>query len=430
MKIQFINHSCFIVEKSDTKIICDPWIEDRVFDNGWDLIVKTPFQYEDFKDITHIWFSHEHPDHFFPPNIKKIPEHYRNKITVLFQYTKDKRVVNFCKKAGFKEIVELRANIWTSIGEDLKVMCENYTEGDSWLALQSNELTILNTNDCEVNNNKDVKNILHKIGGKVDVLLAQFSYACWAGNVEQTLLRKSIAKQKLDIFLLQIKEFKPKAAIPIASYVWFCHQENFYLNDLVNKPQQVLDIAMELNFTQTIILFPGEKYRLGETHDNPNSVKLWNQAYLKILSIDENQLEKSKTITQKQLLTDGGVFVSNLKSDFGWLTKFLKSTCVYIIDLNEAYKLSISNGLSLINKNKEDCDVSLSSESFYFCLKFPYGNDTLGVNGRYQRPPNGIYSKYYNFFRFNQLKSRGIKVNAIYLLKTLFRKIFGIASKA
>ena len=73
MKIQFVNHSSFIVEHEGVRIISDPWLEGRVFNNGWDLISKSKFMYDDFKEIQYIWFSHEHPDHFFPPNLKLIP---------------------------------------------------------------------------------------------------------------------------------------------------------------------------------------------------------------------------------------------------------------------------------------------------------------------------------------------------------------------
>ena len=89
MKIRFVNHSGFIVEHAGKKVICDPWLEGTVFNNGWKLISPTLLKYEEFANIDYIWFSHEHPDHFYPPNLKKIaPEHKKN-ITILFQETID-----------------------------------------------------------------------------------------------------------------------------------------------------------------------------------------------------------------------------------------------------------------------------------------------------------------------------------------------------
>lgn len=65
MRIKFVNHASVIFSYDDIHLISDPWIEGSVFHESWSLISKTKFRYEDFQDITHIWFSHEHPDHFF-----------------------------------------------------------------------------------------------------------------------------------------------------------------------------------------------------------------------------------------------------------------------------------------------------------------------------------------------------------------------------
>lgn len=423
MEVKLINHSCVLVKKDDVRIICDPWLEGKVFDNGWDLIVPSAIEYDDFKDITHIWFSHEHPDHFFPPNIKKIAPEHRAKISVLFQKTIDQRVVNYCNKMGFKEVIEMAPERWYPLSKDLNAMCENYTEGDSWLALQSSERTILNTNDCEVDNSNDAKAILKKIGGKVDILLAQFSYACWAGNKEQTDFRRSIAKTKLDIFLHQINQFQPKFSIPIASYVWFCHQDNYYLNDLINKPDLVESRINEETKTTPVVLYPGESFSYGAEHNNANSISQWLLAYAKIANTPFENLEKSNSTKIEDLKIEAKKFTKALKNDFGLVSKILKPTNIYLSDYDRSYKLSLSNGLESNDVPKNECDIILSSESLFFCMKFPWGNDTLGVNGKFIKPVKGNYNRFYNFFRFNQLKSRGIDVNLGYLTKVFLRKL-------
>ena len=102
IKIEWVNHASYIFQYKNSRIIADPWLFGSSFNDGWDLLVETQFKVESFKDITHIWFSHEHPDHFAPQVLGKIDEEIRKKITVLFQETTDKRVVNFCKKLSFK----------------------------------------------------------------------------------------------------------------------------------------------------------------------------------------------------------------------------------------------------------------------------------------------------------------------------------------
>ena len=96
--------------QGECAVIMDPWLEGSVFDESWSLLAPSIFTNRDFETITHIWFSHEHPDHFFPPNLLRIPAEIRARIHVIFQPTIDRRVVDFCRKVGFASVAELPAN--------------------------------------------------------------------------------------------------------------------------------------------------------------------------------------------------------------------------------------------------------------------------------------------------------------------------------
>ena len=104
-------------------------------------------------------------------------------------------------------------------------------------------------------------------------------------------------------------------------------------------------------------------------------------------------------------------------------SRLLKPCTIWLSDKGKAYQLSLEKGLNPIELNESQCDASLSSESLLFNFKFPWGNDTLGINGRYQRPSGGNYSRFYNFFRYNQLKSRGIKIGLGYFSGMAMRKV-------
>ena len=182
MELEFVNHASVILRHKNVNLIMDPWFEGIVFDNGWSLLSESKFKIEDFNRITHIWFSHEHPDHFFPPLLNKIPKEFKEKITVLFHKTNDKKVVNYCIKQGFKEVVELNPDEQYVIQDDLKIISNEFTDGDSWAYFSTDDLGILNVNDCIITNKSEAEIIKSKIG-KVDVLLTQFSYANKIGNI-------------------------------------------------------------------------------------------------------------------------------------------------------------------------------------------------------------------------------------------------------
>ena len=421
MKLQFINHSSFSVQHDGIYLVIDPWIEGRVFNNGWDLITPSPFKYEEFEKVTHIWFSHEHPDHFFPPNLNKIPETFRKKITVLFQETKDKRVVNYCRKIGFQEVIEMHPDTFIDLSPDLKVLCEHYQEGDSWILIKSKAFSIFNTNDCGIRDKFEADKIKQKVGN-IDLLLTQFSYAYWAGNRNQQALRRKIADEKLEGLKFQVDVFKPEAVIPIASFVWFCHEENYYLNDEINTPQKVFNFIKNNTAATPVILYPGEEYWKGKSHDSIESIKHYESDYLKIQQT--NDLVKTIPVEESELVNQANSFVGKLRQNFGIWSRLLKPAKIFVTDYQKAFILDLNNGMTTASDISEiQCDASLSSESLAFNFKFPWGNDTLGINGRYQRPEEGNYSRFYNFFRYDQLASRGIKIGLGYLIRMLARRL-------
>ena len=67
MQVTLINHACVKIALGDAVILCDPWLSGPAFNNGWDLLIKTPMGIDGvMAGVTHIWVSHEHPDHFVP----------------------------------------------------------------------------------------------------------------------------------------------------------------------------------------------------------------------------------------------------------------------------------------------------------------------------------------------------------------------------
>jgi UDP-MurNAc hydroxylase len=422
MTIRFVNHSSFIIEHNGVSIISDPWLEGKVFNNGWDLISPTRLKYEDFATINYIWFSHEHPDHFYPPNLKKIAPEYKSKIKILFQSTIDKRVSNYCLKSGFKEVIEMHDGEWLEIGKDFKVLCEYYGEGDSWICYKVGGLTILNTNDCGIRQPNKAKHIKERVG-EVDILLTQFSYAYWAGNVDEVAYRRKIADEKLEWMKFQCDVFKPKVTIPIASYIYFCHEENFYLNDSVNTAEKTFNFLKKNTSTTPVVLYNGDEYSFNQDWNSANSISKYKADFDKI-KLDKDSLIKNNKVPLEDIYNQSKLFIKNLKSGNNFLVKvILRDTYIALHDYNKTYKLSLKEGLVETDKSINECDVVMSSESLLFCLKYPYGLDTTQINGRLQKPKQGNYSRFYNFFRIDQQKSRGQDITYSYLFFAGIRKI-------
>ena len=82
-EIEFVNHASYIVQHEDVRILVDPWLTGYAFNLGWALQLPTPEKYlriDIQNNITHIIFTHEHPDHFNPVWLSTIPEEKRREI--------------------------------------------------------------------------------------------------------------------------------------------------------------------------------------------------------------------------------------------------------------------------------------------------------------------------------------------------------------
>ena len=65
-KIKFINHASVLISFGDISLLSDPWYCGKVFHNGWSLLheIEEDKIIDLLKKTTHIYISHEHPDHF------------------------------------------------------------------------------------------------------------------------------------------------------------------------------------------------------------------------------------------------------------------------------------------------------------------------------------------------------------------------------
>lgn len=65
LKFTFIGNACGIFTgKNGTRILCDPWIKDGVFEGSWCHYPPLKTKPADVLDVEALYVSHLHPDHF------------------------------------------------------------------------------------------------------------------------------------------------------------------------------------------------------------------------------------------------------------------------------------------------------------------------------------------------------------------------------
>ncbi len=232
MKFEFIGNACGIFHGSKgTKILCDPWIVNGVFEGSWFHYPPLKTKVRDLQGVDAIYVSHIHPDHF--------DERY-------FDFSKDMKIIlldegpNFLKRKllsmGFKNLLEIK-NDETKIFNEFKLSIYKpfashiYEESfignliDSAIVFQDNNLTAINFNDNTPNS--EACNFLKTKFDKIDLALMNYNAAgpypsCFnnLNDDQKKTEHRKILNRNFDHVHKMLKILKPKYILPFAgSYV-------------------------------------------------------------------------------------------------------------------------------------------------------------------------------------------------------------------
>ncbi len=439
MKLTFVNHACCKIVAGRTGLLCDPWIDGPAFNYGWDLLVPTPLSIDEILDgVYFIWISHEHPDHFAPSFLERAAQTHRDRITILFQKTRDQRVANYCRKLGFR-VQELADRVPTNLSADLRVTCGNFDFYDSWLHVSDGRQSVLNLNDCILRSAEDLQSVAEAVG-QPTLLLTQFSYAAWKGGKANRDFRDEAARQKLMTLAAQVTVLKPAYTLPFASMVYFSNVENFYLNDAVNTPRRAAETLAAAG-TMPVVMYPGDTWDIGTLVDNAASLARYDLLYgtMDVLprrdagtSVDLAQLIAAFAQYHQRVFSRNARSLVWLLSQFPFLGAF-QPLVIRLDDIDTLISLSLLDGLEIMPVNAPAPDVTMHSSSLLFILQNDFGYDTLTVNGRFEATPTG-FSKMTRSLAIGSLNAMGLSISPRLIFEwrlvlILLRRLKGVMNR-
>jgi UDP-MurNAc hydroxylase len=393
--IEFVNHACVIVDTGSARILCDPWLTGSVFDNGWNLIVETGQKLADL-DFTHIWFSHEHPDHFSPPTLKGLPEERRRRTPVLYQQTRDQKVRRFCEALGFPTI-ELAPFVPQALDERVTVICDVVAGYDSWLHVRWPGGSVLNVNDCRLADPAVLRRIKAETG-EVDLLMTQFCYANWVGNPGDRDGPRRAAEKTFRQIAAQCAVLRPRHVLPFASFIWFSHKENHFWNEGAVRVHDVVP-ALRSFGAEPVVLFPGDRWPIGAPVDNAPALARWKGAYD---AVNARHLHDGQPVALADLERAFQGLQQRLRQRNDWnAVRELKragdlpATPIHLTDQGRSVALDIVDGLEPADATPADCDIRLSSAALAYVLSNDWGRGTITINGRFE----ANYDTLWRFFR-------------------------------
>jgi hypothetical protein len=412
--LTFVNHACFTVENDSALLLVDPWLEGPAFNNGWSLLDQSTSSEALIARLNksglpvYIWFSHEHPDHFSIPFLKKFKEQFRGMATFLFQHTLDKRVVGFLKRSGF-EVAECADGVPIALGREMRITVVPYSDGDSWCLIESGDRTILNLNDCALTTAEHceaVKARLARTAPRIDFMFTQFGYANWVGNPGELTQHKAAAHEKINRIALQIAHLKPRIVVPFASFVYFSNPENAYLNEGQNTPEAIVRApqlarhAHAIRFLQsgsTVDLDNDTAASLTATHERALAhwMELLGQDFKLLAAQPQAPLSEVKSAFLK--------YRANVIESLHGLPRLLELArrltplAIHLTDLGQTVEISYRRGWKVLDRGAP-WQVAMSSNNAVFLFKNEYGFDTTQVNGRFrlaQEDAAGAFSRFF-----------------------------------
>ncbi|MES2900893.1 MAG: MBL fold metallo-hydrolase [Pseudomonadota bacterium] len=425
--LTFVNHACFHVRNENTLLLVDPWVEGPVFNNGWSLLDSSTSNAALARELgahklrTVIWYSHEHPDHFSIGFIRALKQETLGKVTILFQQTKDKRVVTFLRRNGF-EVIECEPGVSVQLDEEMRITVFPYADGDSYCLINSGARSILNMNDCALTDADMVRTVKANIAplcSKVDVLMTQFGYANWVGNPFEPELRRRAAAEKRHRIRLQMEILRPAVTVPFASFVVFSSEENSYLNDYQNSAYTIRQWSSLSPVTESVrFMKPGDSIDL-ERDNAASMVKMSYAAveHWKALGETTRALLPAEAIASAADIQ--AAFAKHRKAvaaNLPWLpyllekTGMIKPLLMYIPDLHLIARFSYVSGYSELELGVP-YDISMTSSSAAFLFNNEYGFNTTHVNGRFRTTSAGALLRFGRFFMPQNLGRQGYGVS-------------------
>ena len=285
--IKVLGESCFLFSNKKTKIITDPWFGESIYGGSWTQFPSPQISLSDISNITHIFISHVHADHFSYKSIKKIL-HYNPqvKIIILKRNSKNciltkKLIANFGVSIidrlliydGYKKYKTGAFNTWCIPPEDVNSLNKLI---DSSFLIETPKGLVFFANDNEPTKpHAEFINNLEK-----NCLLALIPFSGGSGypssyknisNTDKLKIAKSIREsyEKKAINFLNFTNFE--YFMPIAgNHVITSKTYDWHLTTafLLNPYKTIKNSKKSLKKSKGIYFEPGNEIALNEIYNN------------------------------------------------------------------------------------------------------------------------------------------------------------------
>jgi UDP-MurNAc hydroxylase len=362
-------------------VLADPWLRGDAFNDGWRLHPAAVLGEDALARVTHVWFSHEHPDHLSIPTLRSIPEERRAGITALYQRHWSPEVVTFLRGLGFASVVELSHGDPVVLGDEVEVTLFQVGHEDSALLVRTPSFTALDLNDC-----KPTAAALGRLAqqvGRVDLLLDQFSIAGWPGNPDDTERLAAAGRRTLDQLREHVDRLQPHWVLPYASFVRFSHEENAFMNRAVNGIDEVVRVVGR---ERLVVMYPGDEWDTAGGAPFAGTDDAVARYRKDQAAIAELPVTTSAPRTFDEIVAAARDRLADLHRAYhAVLLRRVRPVVFHVTDLGRSLLFDPGAGLAYeVAPGAGECVVEVGSQAAWYTFAHRWGLTTLLISGRFR----------------------------------------------
>ncbi len=268
VRFELISHASLLFEFGGYKVLTDPWLNGSCYYRSWWHCPAPSRTIESLENVDAIIISHEHPDHFHAPSLKKFPKN----IPVWIPKTLFSGFYDRLKALGFTDIREARHGKKYELPGGVSLTNYSCRADDSVFVFDFGGKSWIHFNDC-LAGGKLLQRIM-RVHPRVHTMFKIYADAeaypfCYESE-DPAQLQNWSRQDIVDSFLDVTAKLKPEYAVPYAGFVRTFHRESSFVNEHLTPAYQVFERAVERNLPfRPEILQPGDRWENGKWSKRP-----------------------------------------------------------------------------------------------------------------------------------------------------------------
>ncbi len=377
VSVQMVGHAALLIEYGGTGLLCDPWLAGRVFNDSWALTTPSLPLEAVIDRTTHLWISHEHPDHLHWPSLRRIAAAGGHRIALAFQRHWTTDVAAHLGTLGFGPVRELHPFRWTRLGPGFEVASIPAGRIDCGLAIRAGGALILDLNDCKLG--PRYSKALARRFPQPDLLCCQYSPASWQPRAAD---RSQAGDKLLKRAAGYGAAFRSRALLLFASHAYFCHRENRWMNDHIACPVAAVERVSALSGCPTGMLYPGERWTSATGfRDARDSARRYRADLDRAMArppVDTPLVDFARLLAvarEHMTLVEAACPVRKRRA--------LPPLRIHVTDLDRRLTFFVATGEVRLDR-PGDCDIAVGSQALDYACTHRWGFDTLDISARYE----------------------------------------------